>query len=193
MDEEGQWLFENKPHIVLNQLVKIVFDGILDIDNEKCDLTESLIFSQYLVLKLAWQNNPSYDTLIEFINSEDDFNFNQETDKTYSDSNFSGTKWIGYNNDLKFLLNKKDLFIKDRRNRFIDYEFDWGRLIDEDPVGFFIDARHNIFKDSNSPNVVMSWSSKIVTWIKTFQETLGPIKYHEGDNWLYGFVEKLDR
>ena len=60
-------------------------------------------------------------------------------------------------------------------------------------IFLFDEPGPDIFKDSNSPNVVMSWSSKIVTWIKTFQETLGPIKYHEGDNWLYGFVQKLDR
>ena len=133
---------------------------------------ETMLFAQYLTLRLAYQNGIDSEILLEIIKIDDE-NMVMKSDIPHSEIQSFRSKRI---------------------DRFSDYESDWnifksGNWVNTSPFSF---ARMTIYGyDSTSFEIFMPFSQAVVVTIKQFQSLIGTLEDID-DEWENDFMVLLE-
>ena len=150
-------------------LIQMLQESLISSYPDASSLSEIIILSQYIPIRLAYQNNKSAEDLITIIKSDD---------------LYVSSILLSYKKSISS-------FRSNRIKRFVEYETDWAFLIDRDSRALpFTLAKRRILPDSyNSIDVLPSWVGTM-SILTVLQEQIGNLKY-ESDNWLTDFHPKL--
>jgi hypothetical protein len=150
-------------------IIILMIDKLGSIQSNSVNIPEAIILSQYIPIRLAYQNGKSSIDLINFLNIEDTF---MERNEHLPQSEI---------NEFKV----------SREKRFKEYEDDWELMIRKSQGPIFYHARYNIFGDeADSHNIFIEFPLAIATSIRLARDKIGAIKFGP-DNWVSDFLNKL--